>query len=178
PVSGYIHERNVLPNMYVQPESKLYTVADLSSVWVYAQVFQTDIGRIKPGDMATVTVDSYPGKTFRGRVDLILPQVDMNTRTARVRLAFSNPGLLLKPGMFVNVVLRAPAGRGVTIPASAIFHSGTRNLVFVSKGQGSFEPREVELGSAVGDDVLVLKGLHAGEPVVTSANFLIDSEAQ
>jgi RND family efflux transporter MFP subunit len=178
PVSGFIIERNVLPNMYVQPESKLYTVADLFSVWIYAQVFQTDIGRIKPGDVAAVTVDSYPGKTFTGRVDFILPQVDMNTRTVRVRLAFPNPGLLLKPGMFVNVVLKAPAGRGLTIPASSIFHSGTRNLVFVNRGEGNFEPREVELGSSVGDEIVVMKGLKAGESVVTSANFLIDSEAQ
>lgn len=177
-VSGYITERNALPNMYVQPESKLYTVADLSTVWVYAQVFQTDVGRIKRGDAVTVTVDSYPGRTFRGRVDFILPQVDMNTRTVRVRLVFSNPGLLLKPGMFVGVVLKAPVGKGVTIPASSIFHSGTRNLVFVNKGEGNFEPREVELGSRVGDDVMVLQGLKAGESLVTSANFLIDSEAQ
>lgn len=178
PVSGYITERNALPNIYVQPESKLYTVADLSSVWVYAQVFQTDVGRIKPGDAATVTVDSYPGKTFRGRVDFILPQVDMNTRTVRVRLVFSNPGLLLKPGMFVNVLLKAPAGKNVTVPASSVFHSGSRNLVFVNKGEGNFEPREVELGSRSEDDVVILKGLKPGESVVTSANFLIDSEAQ
>lgn len=178
PVSGYITERNVLPNMYVQPESKLYTVADLSTVWVYAQVFQTDIGRIKPGDTAAVTVDSYPGKTFRGRVDFILPQVDMNTRTVRVRLVFPNSGLLFKPGMFVNVLLKASAGKAVTVPASSIFHSGTRNLVFVSRGEGNFEPREVELGSRVGDDVVILKGLKPGESLATSANFLIDSEAQ
>ncbi len=88
PVSGYVTEKNALPNMYVQPESKLYTVADLSTVWVNAQIFQTDIGRIKPGDAATVTVDAYPGKTFRGRVDFILPQVDTNTRTVRARLVF------------------------------------------------------------------------------------------
>lgn len=178
PVSGYITERNAFPNMYVQPESKLYTVADLSTVWVYAQVFQTDVGRIKPGDSATVTVDSYPGKTFRGRVDFILPQVDMNTRTVKVRLVFSNPGLLLKPGMFVNVLLKAPAGKSVTVPASAVFHSGSRSLVFVSTGEGNFEPREVELGPRTEDDVVVLKGLKPGESVVTSANFLIDSEAQ
>ena len=178
PVSGYITERNALPNMYVQPESKLYTVADLSTVWVYGQVFQTDVGRIKPGDAAMVTVDSYPGKTFKGRVDFILPQVDMNTRTVRVRLVFPNPGLLLKPGMFVNVLLKAPEGKSVTIPASAVFHSGSRNLVFVNKGEGNFEPREVELGSRTGDDVAILKGLKPGESLVTSANFLIDSEAQ
>jgi RND family efflux transporter MFP subunit len=177
-VSGYITERNALPNMYVQPESKLYAVADLSTVWVYAQVFQTDIGRIKPGDAATVTVDSYSGKMFKARVDSILPQVDMNTRTVRVRLVLPNPGLLLKPGMFVNVLLKAPAGKGVTIPASSVFHSGTRNLVFVNKGEGNFEPREIEMGSRVGDDVVALKGIKAGESLVTSANFLIDSEAQ
>jgi len=178
PVSGYVTERNALPNMYVQPESKLYTVADLSTVWVYAQIFQTDIGRIRPGDAATVTVDSYPGRIFRGRVDFILPQVDMVTRTVKVRLAFANPRLLLKPGMFVDVVLTAPAGKSVVIPASAIFHSGTRNLVFVNKGEGNFEPREVELGSRVGDDLVIQKGLKPGDSVVTSANFLIDSEAQ
>lgn len=178
PVSGYITERNALPNMYVQPESKLYAVAGLSTVWVYAQVFQTDLERIKPGDPAAVTVDSYPGKTFRGKVDSILPQVDMNTRTVRVRLIFPNPGLLLKPGMFVNVVLKAPAGQAVTISASSVFHSGARNLVFVNKGEGNFEPREVELGSRVGDDYVVLKGLTPGESLVTSANFLIDSESQ
>ncbi len=178
PVSGYITERNALPNMYVQPESKLYSVADLSTVWVYAQVFQSDIGRIKPGNPAIVTVDAYPEKTFTGRVDSILPQVDMNTRTIRVRLVFANPGLLLKPGMFVNAVLKAPAGKSLTIPASSVFHSGTRNLVFINKGEGNFEPREVELGARPGDDYVVLKGLKEGESLVTSANFLIDSEAQ
>ena len=178
PVSGYITERNALPNMYVQPESRLYSVADLSTIWVYAQVFQTDVGRIKPGDPAMVTVDAYPGKTFKGKVDFVLPQVDMNTRTVRCRLVFPNPGLLLKPGMFVNVVLKGPAGKSLTIPASSIFHSGTRNLVFVDKGEGSFEPREVELGSRTGDDYIVLKGLKEGESLVISANFLIDSEAQ
>lgn len=178
PVSGYIMEKNALPNMYVQPESKLYTVADLSTVWVNAQIFQTDIGRIKPGDTATVTVDAYSGKTFRGRVDFILPQVDMNTRTVRARLVFQNPGLLLKPGMFVNVALAAPAGKRLAIPASSIFHSGARNLIFINKGEGNFEPREVELGSRVGDDYIVQKGIKPGESLVTSANFLIDSEAQ
>jgi len=178
PVSGYITEKSALPNMYVQPELKLYTVADLSTVWVNAQIFQTDIGRIKPGDAATVTVDAYPGKTFRGRVGFILPQVDLNTRTVRARLVFPNPGLLLKPGMFVNVVFAPPTGKKLTIPASSVFHSGTRNLVFVNQGEGNFEPREVELGPRVGDDYVVLKGIKPGESLVTSANFLIDSEAQ
>jgi Cu(I)/Ag(I) efflux system membrane fusion protein/cobalt-zinc-cadmium efflux system membrane fusion protein len=178
PVSGYITERNALPNMYVQPETKLYSVADLSTVWVNAQVFQTDLGRIKPGDPAEVSVDAYPGKTFRGRVDVILPQVDMNTRTVRVRLVFPNPGLQLKAGMYVNVGLKTRTGRALTMPASAVFHSGTRTLVFINKGEGNLEPREIELGPQVGDDYVVVKGVKQGESIVTSANFLIDSESQ
>ena len=178
PVSGYVTERNLLPNMYVQPEAKLYAVADLSTVWVYAQMFQTDVGRVKVGDSAAVTVDAYPQKTFNGRVDSILPQVDMNTRTVRVRLAFPNPGLLLKPGMYVTVALKTARQRAMVVPASAVFHSGTRSLVFVDEGGGSLAPREVDLGPQVGDQYVVLSGLHAGESIVTSANFLIDSEAQ
>lgn len=178
PVSGYITEKNALPNMYVQPETHLYTVADLSSVWVYAQVFQTDLGKIRPGDPAEVTVDAYPGKTFRGRADYILPQIDMNTRTARVRLVFPNPSLQLKPGMYVDVRLKIPLGRQLVVPASAIFHSGTRQLVFVSHGDGQFEPRDVETGLQVGDQVIVTKGLRSRDAIVTSANFLIDSESQ
>lgn len=178
PVSGYITERNALPNMYVQPETKLYSIADLSTVWVNAQVFQTDVGRIKPGDPAEVTVDAYPGKTFKGRVDVILPQVDMNTRTVRVRLVFSNPGLQLKPGMYVNVGLKSRTSRALTLPASAVFHSGTKTLVFINKGEGNLEPREIELGSRVGEDYVVVKGIKQGDSIVTSANFLIDSESQ
>jgi RND family efflux transporter MFP subunit len=178
PVSGYITEKNALPNMYVQPETRLYTVADLSTIWVYAQVFQTDLGKIKPGDPAEVTVDAYPGKTFHGRVDSILPQIDMNTRTARARLVFSNPGLKLTPGMYVNVLARTPMGRQLVVPASAIFHSGTHQLVFVNHGDGQFEPREVQTGPQVGDQIIIAKGLKAGDPVVVSANFLIDSESQ
>jgi Cu(I)/Ag(I) efflux system membrane fusion protein/cobalt-zinc-cadmium efflux system membrane fusion protein len=178
PVSGYITERNALPNMYVQPETKLYTVADLSTIWVYAQVFQTDVGHIKPGDPTVVTVDAYPQREFRGRVDLILPQVDANTRTVKVRLVFPNPGLQLKPGMYVNVEMRRPLGRRLVVPASAVFHSGTRNLVFINKGQGNLLPQEVELGSRVGDDYIIQHGLSEGDSIVTSANFLIDSEAQ
>ena len=178
PVTGYVTERAALPNMYVQPDTKLYTVADLSSVWVNAQVFQNDIGKVKPGAPADVTVDSYPGKTFRGRVDQILPQVDMNTRTVRVRLVFPNPGLLLKPGMFVNVVIKTPMGKSLTVPASAVLQSGTKQIVFVDRGNGRLEPVNVGLGQRLGESFVVLKGLKAGDRVATTANFLIDSESQ
>ena len=178
PVSGYITDKKALPNMYVQPETMLYTVADLSDVWVLAQVFQSDAGKIKPGDAAEVTVDAYPGRVFSGRVQYVLPQLDINTRTLPVRLVFPNPGLKLRPGMYVNVRVKLPMGRQFVVPASAAFHSGTRNLIFVYQGEGNIEPREVEFGPQVGDEIVVSKGLKAEEQIVTSANFLIDSEAQ
>ena len=178
PVSGYITDKKALPNMYVQPETMLYTVADLSDVWVLAQVFQSDAGKIKPGDPAEVTVDAYPGKVFNGRVEYILPQLDMNTRTLPVRLVFPNPGLKLRPGMYTNVRVKLPMGRQLIVPASAAFHSGTKNLLFLYRGEGNIEPREVEFGPQVGDQVVVTKGVKADEQIVTSANFLIDSEAQ
>ncbi len=178
PASGYITERNALPSVAVQPDMRLYTIADLSTVWVQAQVFQEDLGRIKIGDPAALTVDTFPGRIFSGRVDFIYPQVDMDTRTAKVRVVFSNPGLQLKPGMFVNVMLKVPMGQQLVIPATGILQSGTRQIAFVNRSDGYIEPREVQLGARVGDDFIVLKGLHPGEEVVTSANFLIDSESQ
>jgi len=178
PVSGYITERNALPSVAVQPEMRLYTIADLSTVWVQAQVFQNDLGRIKIGDPATLTVDSYPSRVFNGRVDFIYPQVDINTRTANVRIVFSNPGLVLKPGMFVNVDLKVPMGRQLVIPATGVLQSGTRQIVFVDRGDGYLEPRDVKLGARVDDNFIVLKGLKTSERIVTSANFLIDSESQ
>jgi Cu(I)/Ag(I) efflux system membrane fusion protein/cobalt-zinc-cadmium efflux system membrane fusion protein len=178
PVFGYITEREALPNKFAQPDTRLYTVADLSSVWVVAQVFQSDLGYLNPGDPATLTVDTYPGRTFSGRIDFIYPQIDMATRTARVRLVFPNPALELKPGMFVNVSLRVPMGEHVVIPASGVLQTGTRQIAFVDQGDGAIVPREVQLGAHVGDDYIVLKGLEPGDHIVTSANFLIDSESQ
>jgi RND family efflux transporter MFP subunit len=178
PASGYITERNALPNLTVQPDTRLYTIADLSTVWVFAQIFQNDLGRIKAGEPAGLTVDSYPGRTFRGKVDFIYPDVDMTTRTARVRLVFPNPNLTLTPGMFVNVILRVPLGNQLVIPVNGVLQSGMRQTVFVDRGGGYLEPREVQLGPQAGDQYIVLKGLKAGERIVTSANFLIDSESQ
>lgn len=178
PVSGYVTERQALPNLFAQPDTRLYTVADLATIWVFAQVYQNDIGRLKVGDPASVTVDTYPGRTFRGRIDFIYPEVDMTTRTARVRLVFTNPDLKLMPGMFVDVSLSLPMGERLVIPASGVLQTGTRQIVFVDRGGGSLEPREVQLGARVGEDYVVLRGVTAGERIVTSANFLIDSESQ
>jgi RND family efflux transporter MFP subunit len=178
PVSGYITERSAFPSVAVQPGMRLYAIADLSTVWVQAQVFQNDLERIKVGAAATLTVNTYPGRTSTGRVDFIYPQVDTDTRTAKVRVVFSNPGLQLKPGMFVNVSLKVQMGKQLIIPATGVLQSGAREIAFVERSDGYIEPREVQLGSRVGDDFIVLKGLKAGEQIVTSANFLIDSESQ
>jgi RND family efflux transporter MFP subunit len=178
PVAGYITERNALPNMYVQPDTKLYAIADLSDVWVLAQIFQNDAGRIKPGDPAEITLDAYPGQLFRGKVDYLLPQLDTATRTLPVRLGFSNADLRLRPGMYVNVSLKFPMGKRLIVLDSAVFHSGTKSLLFTYTGDGNIEPREVEVGPHVGDQFVITRGVKAGEQIVTSANFLIDSEAQ
>lgn len=178
PASGYITEFNALPNQFVQPDSKLYTIADLSTVWITANVFQSDIGTLRPGIPASVTVDAYPGRTFKGRIDQILPQVDMTTRTVPVRFVFSNPALLLKPGMYVNVAINVSLGRQLLIPVSGVLQSGTGEVAFIDHGDGYLEPREVESGPRLDDHVVILKGLHAGERIVSSANFLIDSESQ
>ena len=178
PSSGYITERNALPNAYAQPEMKLYTIADLSSVWVYANVFQEDVGRLRPGDVATVTLDAYPGRTFTGRIDQILPQMDEATRTVKVRLVMANSGMALKPGMYVNVKIAASMGKQLVVPASAVLQSGARAVAFLDHGDGNLEPRVVATGPQVDGSIVILSGLKAGDRVVSSANFLVDSEAQ
>jgi membrane fusion protein, copper/silver efflux system len=178
PVGGFITERNALPNLTVQPDTRLYTIANLSTVWVFAQVFQDQLGQVHAGEPASLTVDSYPGKAFHGRVDFVYPDIDMTTRTARVRLVFQNPKLTLTPGMFVNVDLNVPLGEQLTIPASGVLQTGTREVAFVDRGDGYLQPQDVELGEQAGDEYVILKGLKAGERIVTSANFLIDSESQ
>jgi Cu(I)/Ag(I) efflux system membrane fusion protein/cobalt-zinc-cadmium efflux system membrane fusion protein len=125
-----------------------------------------------------VTVDSYPGRIFHGRIDQILPVVDPTTRTVRVRLILGNPGAVLKPGMYVNADIAVPLGRQLMIPASGVLQGGTRQVAFIDHGGGNLEPREIQTGPQLDDSVVVLKGLKAGDRIVSSANFLVDSEAQ
>src|SRR5579863_9837419 len=178
PMSGYIVERNALPNMYVQPDTRLFTITDLSKVWIYAAVFQDEIGKVRPGDPATVTVDAYPGTNFDGRVDFIQPQIDPMTRTARVRCEFNNPKGQLFPGMFAHVALELPMGELTVIPDTAVLRTGTHNVAFIDRGDGYLTPAEIELGPHVNDEFIVLKGVSPGQQIVSSANFLIDSESQ
>lgn len=178
PAAGYVVERGALPNMYVQPDTKLYTLTDFSTVWVYAAVFQDEIGGMKIGDPTRLVLDTYPGISFAGRVDYIWPQIDTTTRTARVRIAFDNRDGRLKPGMFGRVTLHIRMGEQTVIPAGGVLRTGTRNIAFIDRGGGYLTPAEVELGPSVGNDLVVRKGLEPGQRIVASANFLIDSESQ
>jgi hypothetical protein len=177
-MTGYVVERNALPNMYAQPGAKLYAITTLSNIWIYAAVFQNQIGQVKIGDPVAVTVDAYPGRTFAGRVDFIWQAMDPNTRTARVRCSFTNSERLLKLGMYVAVTITPRMGRGLVIPDSGVFRTGTHNVVFIDRGGGYLTPAEVELGPHLDRSFQVLKGLQAGQRIVSSANFLIDSESQ
>ena len=178
PMTGYVVERNALPNMYAQPDTRLYAITTLSNIWIYAAVFQNQIGQVKVGDPVTVTVDAYPGHTFGGRVDFIWEAMDPTTRTARVRCSFTNPERLLKLGMYVAVAITPHLGRGLVIPDTGVFRTGTHNVVFIDRGDGYLKPTEVELGPHLDHSFQVLKGLQAGQRIVSSANFLIDSESQ
>lgn len=178
PASGYVTARNALPNAYAQPSTVLYSIAGLSTVWVNAQLYQDQIGGVSPGDGASITVDTFPGRVFHGVVDFVYPVVDPTSRTVKVRFALPNPESRLKPGMFVNVDLRKPLGTQVVIPASGVLQTGTRQIAFLARGDGYLQPQAVELGPMVGDNYIVRKGLKPGQRIVTSANFLIDSESQ
>jgi RND family efflux transporter MFP subunit len=178
PMTGYVVDRAALPNMYVQPQTRLYSISNLSTVWAYAAVFQNQLGEVKVGDPVSLTVDAYPGRVFQGRVDFIWPAMDPTTRTARVRCAFANRQGLLKLGMYVNMTLRPRIGRALAIPDSGVLRTGSHNIVFIDRGNGYLEPSDVELGPHIGHDFVVLKGLRSGDTIVSSANFLVDSESQ
>jgi Cu(I)/Ag(I) efflux system membrane fusion protein/cobalt-zinc-cadmium efflux system membrane fusion protein len=178
PLSGVIVDRAALPNMYVQPETRLFTITDLSRVWIYAAVFQDQIGKVKIGDAAIVTVDAYPGEKFEGRVDFIQPQIDPMTRAVKVRCEFTNRNAMLMPGMYARVALHLAMGNQIVIPEAGVMRTGLRSVAFLDRGDGYLTPTEIELGPRVGSELIVLKGLKPGDRIVGSANFLIDSESQ
>ncbi|MGE5492614.1 MAG: efflux RND transporter periplasmic adaptor subunit [Actinomycetota bacterium] len=178
PVSGIVTEKKAVQGMRFMPGDALYQVADLSSVWVVADVFEQDIGLVKPGATAKVRINAYPGKVFEGKVSYVYPTLTAETRTVPVRVELPNPGQLLKPAMFAQVELPVSGkGQVVTVPTSAVIDSGTRQIVLVQAGEGRFEPREVKLGARSENHVEVLEGVKDGEPVVVAANFLIDAES-
>jgi Cu(I)/Ag(I) efflux system membrane fusion protein len=178
PVAGIVIEKKAVQGMRFMPGEALYQVADLSSVWVVADVFEQDIGLVKTGARAKVNINAYPDKVFEGGVTYVYPTLKAETRTIAVRVELANPGLLLKPGMFAQVELSTSAkGKVVTVPVSAVIDSGTRQIVLISQGEGRFEPREVKLGARSDNYVEVQGGVKDGEQVVVAANFLIDAES-
>ena len=178
PVSGIVTEKKALQGMRFMPGEALFQVADLSSVWVVADVFEQDVGLVKHGARAKVRINAYPDKLFEGTVSYVYPTLNAVTRTAPVRIELTNPGALLKPGMFAQVELPVGAkGSVVTVPVSAVIDSGTRQIVLVQRGEGRFDPREVRLGARSDSHVEIIEGVQDGEAVVVAANFLIDAES-
>ena len=162
----------------VAPETDLFVIADLSNIWIMAEVYEYEIPSVSLGQKASVTFPSFPGKTFTGKVTYISPEMDPKTRTLKIRVELANPDFKIKPDMYANVELKVDYGKKLSIPQEAVLDSGANQMVFVAKEGGYFEPRKVTLGPSVDDRRIVLDGLKAGEQVVTSANFLIDSESQ
>lgn len=178
PASGVVTESKVVEGAHVRAGEELYNIADLSRVWVYADIYERELPKVHTGQHAEVTLDALPGQRFDGVVTYIYPSVNEQSRTVRVRLEFSNPGLALRPGMYVKVTLlhRAP-GATLAVPTEAVLDSGVRKIVIVALGDGHFEPREIKTGTQSEGYFQVLAGLRQGERVVTSAQFLIDSES-
>ena len=180
PSNGVVTEKDAVLGMHIDPGMPLYKTADLSSVWLIAQVQEQDLGQIRPGQKARATFVAFPGKVFNGTVDFVYPTLSPETRTAKVRIVISNSGGLLRSDMYATVAVEsAPAtvASVIAVPTSAIIDSGMRQVVLVLKGEGKYEPRSVRLGARGDGYTEVLAGLKEGEQVVTSANFLIDAES-
>ena len=178
PVTGIVLEKKAVQGMRFMPGEVLYQIADLSSVWILAEVAEQDIGLVTAGSVAEVNISAYPDKHFKGKVDFIYPTLDTATRTVQVRVELANPNGLLKPAMFANVQLAiSQGGKVLAVPVSAVIDSGTRKIVLVQLAEGHFEPRTVKLGGRSENYVEVQEGIADGEQVVTSANFLIDAES-
>jgi membrane fusion protein, copper/silver efflux system len=178
PVSGFVMERNAFSKQRVMGDTVLYTLADQSTVWVVADVFEFEAAGVRVGQPAALTLSYLPGRVFHGKVSYILPQVDPNTRTLKVRIEFPNPGFALKPDMYGEVELKTGGGRRLVVPQSAVLQSGDGATVYLDLGDGRFEPRAVKTGAQAGGRIEILSGLKEGDRIVTSGNFLMDSESR
>jgi Cu(I)/Ag(I) efflux system membrane fusion protein len=178
PQSGTVIKKVALAGMHVNPGDELYTIADLSHVWLLADIYEYELPFVKVGQTATVTLSYDPKTVLQGRIAFLYPTLDTQTRTAKVRFELANPREQLKPGMYANVELKIPLGTRLVVPSDAILDSGERQLIFIHLGGGQLAWRTVKLGIRAGDWVEVLEGLKEDEHIVTSANFLLDSESQ
>jgi RND family efflux transporter MFP subunit len=178
PSAGVVLERNAFGGQYVTPELALFKLADLSTVWVIGQVPEADAGRVQLGQSVTIELSNAPGtRPFRGRLTFIYPEVDPATRRVRVRVELPNPGLTLKPDTFVTLTIDAPPSNALAVPAEAVIDTGLQRYVILARDQGYFEPRVINTGAPAKGYYPVVSGLVAGDRVVTSAQFLIDSES-
>jgi multidrug efflux pump subunit AcrA (membrane-fusion protein) len=178
PASGVVVEKNVTEGDRIMPGMTLYRIADLSRVWIEADVFEKDLGFVQMGQGALVSLEAYPGRVFPARVSYVYPSVSMEGRTGRIRLELPNPDLVLKPGMYAEVNLENQSFEpALVVPRSAVIETGMRTLVFVSRADGALMPREVRPGRTSGRFMELLDGVEAGERVVSSAAFLVDAES-
>ncbi|MER3423316.1 MAG: efflux RND transporter periplasmic adaptor subunit, partial [Nitrospiraceae bacterium] len=168
PAGGYVIDKQVFKGMYVEPQMTVYRIADLSRVWINAEIYEFEVPFVQVGQPAEVTISSYPGEMFRGRVSYIYPYLNEQTRTVKVRLDLANPDLRLKPDMYGNILINVDRGTRLAVPEQAVLDSGTKTMVFLVRGEGLFEPREVTLGPKIGSFYEVQEGLRAGDRVVTS----------
>ncbi len=178
PASGHVMEKNAFPNMYVTPETKIYTIADHTRIWAYVEIYENEISYVREGQRVAMSTTAYPGEVFRGNITYVYPHLSEKTRTMRVRLEFPNPDLKLKPGMYSNIEIQVPLGATLAVPESAVLRTGKRDLVFVDLGSGTMQLRQVQVGAKAGGYYEILKGLQTGERVVSAANFLIDAESK
>ena len=178
PASGYVLQKMAVQGMRVMSGEKLFDVVDLSSVWIVADIYEYELPLIKLGQTARIGLSYFPGKEFSSQVDYVYPALASETRTAKVRFTIPNPEGVLKPQMFTNVEIKINLGNRLIVPSEAVIDTGERQIVYVDKGEGFFEPREVTVGLKADGVVEVTGGIKAGEKVASSANFLIDSEAQ
>ncbi len=178
PSSGIVLKREALPGKYVEPGTTLYEVADLSTVWISADIYESEVASVKLDQPISVSFAAYSGETFHGNMAYIYPSLNQESRTVRVRFELPNPGLKLKPGMYGNVSLQTDAAKALVVPKEAVLETGLRQLVFMDRGQGRYEQTLVKLGRRNQDHVEVMEGLKEGDQIVTSANFLLDAESK
>lgn len=178
PIDGIVLQKNAFTGMNIEPGMNVFVVADLSHVWVLADIFEQDIASIRMGQQANLTLNAFPGRVFEGKVDFINYVLDQTTRTTKVRFDFNNTEMLLKPGMYGVIELTIPIGRVLALPEAAVIDTGTKKIVFIEKALGFYRPIEVQLGTKGGGYYQVIKGLNENDLVVTSSQFLMDSESR
>lgn len=178
PTSGFVVTRSAYQQTYVTPETDLYEISDLSTVWVSVDIYEYEAPFVHIGQAASMQLSYFPGKTYSGRVAYIYPMLDPKSRTIKVRMEFPNPKYTLKPDMYADVQLTIDYGTQIVVPSEAVLNSGTRQVVFIAKPGGYFEPRDIKVGDQFDGKYAVLAGLKVGEKIVASGNFLIDSESR